>query len=826
MHRLFLLFLLFSSVAPAQKKELTTWRFSSEKNPEAMQVQLPHTWNVQDAFDDEPGYWRGKGIYEKTIQVNDTSQVYYLQFGGANQDAKVYMNNQLVGEHKGGYTAFQVPLSSAVKPGENKIKVELSNAHNETIPPLDADFTFYGGLYRKVWLVAENKVHFRKEYGTDKVKISPVLDENYDAEVKLSGEIENPEKEKLKLKISLFNPEGKEVYSEEKNTAENFSLNFPVEQPALWSPAAPNLYKLKIAIFKDASSLVDSYEHNIGFRKFEAAVEGFQLNGKELKLIGVNRHQDWQGMGNAVPVEMQLQDMVKIKEMGANFLRLAHYPQDQAIYKAADSLGLILWSEIPVVNKVPVAEDYKEYEKNVLQMQREHIAQNYNHPSFIFIGYMNEIFIRMVFDNAEGQEKQNIIDHTLKLAQKLENLTLELAPEHITVMAIHGNQIYNQTGITDLPMVLGWNLYYGWYDGKIEDLGGFLDMEHQKFPERPVIISEYGVGADARLHSNTPEKFDFSEEYQLLYHQGYLEQVLARDFVIGMTAWNFADFGSEFRGDAMPHINQKGLVNYDRSPKNIYYWYKSMLRPDEKFSRIYRDLPVHISSSAGKELKIISNQEVVIKLNGEKVAEKIPEDGVVKVNLELTKASNKIEILNREGKIEDEMQLVWQKPDFSAGDWLGINFGSNTYFLDDKDRQWLPASALKTLQISESAKPVKSSTNIRNTKNDPLFQTGITDVQNIKIKVPEGDYNVRLLFANLGKDKKLAYELNRKSAGTGTSTDGFELLLNGNKIKVSPAPEFHFVEKTLQVKAEGNIEIQAAKGTAFYIGGIALQKLD
>ncbi|WP_373055858.1 glycoside hydrolase family 2 protein [Zunongwangia sp. H14] len=824
MHRLLILFLLFSSAVTAQQTELKTWQFSSEKNPEIQQVNLPHTWNSKDAFDDEPGYWRGKAVYEKIISIKDTSRAYYLRFAGANQDAKIYVNHQEVGMHKGGYTAFEIPVSSAVKPGENKIRVELSNAHDESIPPLDADFTFYGGLYRKVWLVAENKIHFKKKYGTDAVKIQPVVDEKMNAEVRLSGEIENTRKEELQLKISLFNPEGREFYSEEIESITNFSFNFPVSQPELWSPDHPKLYELKIAIFNHASKTMDTYSHKIGFRKFETSVKGFKLNGEELKLIGVNRHQDWAGYGNAVPVEKQLQDMVNIKKMGANFLRLAHYPQDQEIYKAADSLGLILWSEIPVINKVPVAEDYAAYEKNALQMQREHIAQNYNHPSFIFIGYMNEIFIRMVFDNAEADEKNAIIEHTLKLARKLENLTRELAPKHLTVMAIHGNQIYNETKITSLPMVLGWNLYYGWYDGKIEDLGPFLDKEHEKYPERPIIISEYGVGADARLHSISPEKFDFTEEYQLLYHQGYLEQVLARDFVIGMTAWNFADFGSEFRGDAMPHINQKGLVNYDRSPKNIYYWYEAMLRPEEQFSRIYRNEPLHISTSVEKILKIISNQEVIIKLNGEKIAQKVPEEGIVKIGLQLSEGENKIEVLNTEGELEDSLKLEWQKPNFSASDWLGINFGSNSYFIDEENSQWLPASALKTVHVSEKAKRVKSSTNIRNTKDDPLFQTGIGEVQNLTIEVPEGTYEVALFFANLGKDKRLAYELNKKDNDQKTSTGNLVLKVNGRELEIENPDDFHFIKKTVQVKAVKAIEIKAKAGTAFFINAISLEK--
>ncbi|MGA9327385.1 MAG: glycoside hydrolase family 2 TIM barrel-domain containing protein, partial [Salegentibacter sp.] len=635
------------------------------------------------------------------------------------------------------------------------------------------------------------------------------------------------EKKLLFMEISFQDGQGKEIYSKkERIKTSEFDSGFKIDRPQLWSPETPDLYNLQLKLTDEKGRILDSFSHKVGFRTFDASPDGFRLNGQKLKLIGVNRHQDWEGLGNAVPVEKQLQDMVKIKEMGANFVRLAHYPQDEAIYKAADSLGIILWSEIPVVNKVPATKAYDDFKEHALQMQREQIAQHINHPSLIFLGYMNEIFLRMVFDKKEGKERKAIVDNTLELAHELENLTRKLAPDRITVMAVHGDQIYNETGIADIPMVLGWNLYFGWYGGEVDDLGTFLDKEHQEHPNRPLIISEYGVGADDRLHSQQPERFDFTEEYQLKYHQAYLRQLLARDYVVGMTAWNFADFGSEFRGDTRPHINEKGLLNYDRTPKNIYYWYKAMLKPSDKFSRFFREVPVYISSSSLKDLKVISNQPAYVELNGEKIAKGRPQEGIIDFRVNLKRGKNELKVFNADQKLQDTMQLEWQRPDFSASNYLALNFGTNASFTSENGQIWIPAENSGIVETEGETKKIKSSTNIRETEEEPIYQTGLSKIESIRLQVPSGKYKVRLYFANLGKDKALVYELNNKDAADKTSSEKLNLSVNGKSVEMPKIEEFHKGEKTLEIKTSGEINIEAPAGKAFAISGILLEKTD
>ncbi|WP_343486695.1 glycoside hydrolase family 2 TIM barrel-domain containing protein [Allomuricauda sp. d1] len=822
------LFFLFPLLLLGQRTELKHWDFHSENDPSIQKVSIPHTWNVRDAFDDERGYWRGKGFYEKTLAISDIEKAYFLHFEGANQKTKVWVNDTYAGEHHGGYTAFHVNLTPFLKVGENSIKVEVDNAHDETVPPLDADFTFYGGIYRPVFLEKEHPVHFKKEHGADAITIDALLEDALQQGiVKVRGGITNSDRNSVSLKITLLDADDMVLHNEKVSATYSFEQEFVISSPLLWSPESPHLYRLVLEL-RDGDQLVDSYERQIGFRKFEATPSGFFLNDSPLKLIGVNRHQDWEGYGNAVPIALQLKDMAAIKEMGSNFLRLAHYPQSKEIYKAADSLGLILWSEIPVVNKVPTGEAYEAYAQNSLDMQREHIAQNYNHPSLVFVGYMNEIFLRMVFDRPKEEEKQQIVQNTLDLAHKLEEMTRREAPHHITVMAVHGNQIYNDTKIAEIPMVIGWNLYYGWYEGVISDLGGFLDAEHEKYPNRPLIISEYGVGADIRLHTDAPMIFDFSEEYQLQYHKGYVEQVMERDYVIGMSAWNFADFGSEFRGDAMPHINQKGLVNYDRSPKNIFYWYKAKLRPEEQLIRMYRDLPVHISTSNEKKIKIIANTKTVLKVNDSVYSVSIPKDGIIETSVRLKEGKNALEAYNENGKKVDSLGLLWKKPQTTQkGDVLAINLGTHTRFLDSNGQIWIPASDIPALSFTGKTNDKKTSANIRMTPDDPFYQTAVSEIQKMTLAVPEGLYKVVLYTSNFGKSKKLAYELDKEKGNTVSDTDGAMLLVSGKETELLKPERFHFdtLEIEVGVKNKG-IEISAKNKTPFSLSAIYVKKIE
>ena len=823
----FLVAVFSTSLIFSQQVELKRWTFNSELDSQKQQVEIPHTWNKLDAFDDEAGYWRGKGFYNTKITISNTKKTYFLHFNGVNQHTKVWVNNTLAGEHKGGYTAFDINITKCLKSGENTIAVQVDNTHNETIPPLDADFTFYGGIYREVFLCEENSAYFEKKHGADAIKIDPFLDENWQGKLEINGSVFCVDKnqENYKVQFILRDTNNKIITTLKKTIDPIFNIIFSLKDPLLWSPQSPNLYSIELNLLDRNGNILDVYKHKVGFRKFEANTSGFYLNGKLLKLIGVNRHQDFEGYGNAVPIQKQIEDLILIKNMGSNFLRLAHYPQGEAIYKAADSLGLILWSEIPVINKVPIDSSYFEYKENAVQMQKEHIYQNYNHPSLVFIGYMNEIFIRLIFDKPDVEAQKEIVKKTMELSKTLENLTRIEAPNHITVMALHGNQIYNDSGIANIPMVIGWNLYYGWYEGQSQDLGRFLDDENLKFPKRPLIISEYGVGADQRLHNSNPKKFDFSEEYQFDYHPAYYEQVKKRPFVIGMAAWNFADFGSEFRGDAIPHVNQKGLVNFNRSPKNIYYWYKAILKPEEKQSRFFKELETHLSESPQKKIIIVSNEKVFFKLNSNESVKLEPNNGLIKHSITLEEGSNILLLHNERNQLQDSIRIKCVKPNLEKCDSLAISFGTENYFIDDTNQIWIPYQQQSILKISGNAKNVSSSANIKNTLNDPIYQSSVHNVEKIRIELPKGIYTITLLFSELQANKASVYELNKKNEDNSIKNSNQNLLINGEIINVEKLNSFSKTEITLTIAVQNQlIIVPADESQKISICGIKINK--
>lgn len=762
-----LLCVVFSFNVNSQSKIINSgWQFS-EDNTNWETINIPHTWNDKDAFDDQSGYRRGLGYYKKQvfIPLEEKDKILYLKFNAINQEATVFVNGEIVGNHKGGYTAFNFDVTSYLNYDVyNLIEVTVDNSHNENIPPLDADFTFYGGIYRDVELISIPKQHFSlDDFASDGFYVNyyNVSDEKAGVEVDIKIENKASKKEKTILNVALFDADGKQI----KTHSETIRLNpyssedvkiklTEVVNPKLWSPENPYLYQLKLTLSNKDGAILDSKSANVGFRWASVDPEkGFFLNGKPIKLIGVNRHQDYEGYGNAVPVHLQRKDIELIKNMGANVIRFAHYPHARELYELCDELGLIVWSEIPVVNLVTNSEAFFD---TALIMQEEHLKQYYNYPSVVMFGYMNEIFLRLQFDKKMPQDERNKLKlDTYRLAEKLEKLTREIAPNHITVMALHYNEIYNETKIADLPMLIGWNLYFGWYYGTIEDFGKFLDDQHSRYPNRSILISEYGPGADVRISTQKPVTYDYSQEYQLQLHKSYYEQVQKRDFVTGMTAWNFADFGSEFRGESLPHVNQKGLVQYNRKPKEIYYWYQSVLHKDIPIVHIanYQNEITLINENT-QELNVFSNQKTGKLFLNDKFVKNITfQSGVAKVNLQFAEGINTIKVTT--DKAEDEARFnvriidnLKTKP-FKT---FAVNLGSHINFFDDKsgitfipDR---PYSKNLFGYVENSGKCERKliPNNIKNSHLEAVFQTVLTDCGAYKIDVPKGDYKVSLYF--------------------------------------------------------------------------------
>ncbi|MCH4821774.1 malectin domain-containing carbohydrate-binding protein [Gramella lutea] len=852
-YSLILFLLISSSLLQAQRIEKTInsgWEFNLENEEKSSTVNIPHTWNAEDAFN-EGAYFRGKGTYNKEVFIpeNWKDKAIFLKFEGANQVTKAYVNDQLVGEHTGGYTAFIFQLSEALEFGKaNQVRIEVDNAHNQDIPPLEADFNFYGGIYRDLKLIVTGKSHFKLEgpaAGTQLIKTPDVSNDL--AKVKFEGNMVTSGKE-LELQVSIADPLGNQVSEYNRPLdSDNFSIDFEIEQPQLWSPDDPNLYLLSANLIDpDSGEILDTYISNFGCRWFEADPEkGFILNGKPIKLIGANRHQDFENMGNAVPNSIHRKDYQMIKDMGANFIRTAHYPQDPDVYRICDELGLLVWTEVPVINDVT---DSEAYHQNSVNMQKEQILQLYNHPSIVFWGIMNEIFIRLVFtrDMSETDQKAKI-KTSVELAEKLEAANKDLDTSRLSVMALHENEIYNTSGIANITDVIGWNLYFGWYTPGLENLGKFLDDQHKKFPNRPLLISEYGPGSDSRIQTNDPKPWDFSEAYQLKSHVSYLNQVMERDYMLGMAAWNFADFGSSGRQDSRPYINQKGLVNFNREPKDVYYYYKARLTEDDFVYIAGKNFETRIIDQDQKvQVKVFSNSEIVeIILDDTKKMTSPVKDNIAEFQLELDEGKHSIKAVSGEARHTRNLNIKFRNNliENIQNQPVLINVGAHSDFVDEETGKiWISDQAFKNNEFGyvggevfqqNNSKFQGTASNIKMTTKEPLFQTMREGLQAYKFDVPKGQYRISLLMAepNRGASRENIYNLESDSGKTSEGTRSFDILINGVLVEkdLNLARDYGIlqaVELDYEIYSEGPVEIefrpQSGKPA---LSGIKLEKL-
>lgn len=736
-------------------------------------VTLPHTWNAQDAFDDEPGYRQGNGWYRRNLEIDDKlrGKQLFVKFEGANQIAEVFVNGNLVGRHVGGYTAFCFDITDFVDfsraKNTNLLAVRVNNSPASEIPPSStADFNFYGGIYRDVFLISTDPVHLAvNDYASTGVYIDTPLVSEEKASVRIRGKVANDlrEKRKVKIKNTLFDAKNIKIAESEsvveiepKKEADFEQTILEIKKPALWSPDSPNLYRVRTELY-DGDRLIDTVENPLGFRWFSFDVEkGFFLNGKPLKLIGANRHQDYQGLGNAMPDELSVRDLEIIKNQGMNWVLLAHYPHDPSVLDAADRLGLIVWEELPILRQIGTSPSYAEISK---QMLIEMIRQNYNHPSVVFWCYMNEIFLRM---RSEAGYTKQVVD----LAKELEEIARREDPNRLTAISMNRpytkNDPYEESGLTSIPQVLGWHLYFGWYYGKPEEIGGFLDDYHKRYPNRKILVSEYGADSDSRIHSMTPTIKDYSTEWAQLFHESAVEQMMKREYLGGFGVWNAFDFGSESRVDSTPHINKKGIFTFDRKPKDVAFYYQA---------RFLSKPILHIAAREwnkrrGKQnettqIKVYTNlTEVELFLNGKSVGKKKIDSTRIGVwNFPLKQGINKIEASGIAGtqSIKDETEIQFSetttilKSTSEKFTELAIDTGASIEFIDsagvvwESDQPYTPNGwgYLDDLGASNS----RADQNILGTVDDPLYQTYREGLKGYRFDVPSGEYEIDLRFA-------------------------------------------------------------------------------
>ena len=580
------------------------WTFIKAEHPAdapGVPVTLPHTWNAEDGQDGGDDYHRGKCWYLRDLdrpETTENSRV-WLEFEGAAMTAEVYLNGEKLAEHAGGYSTFRVDLTDHLK-DHNKLAVSVSNARSRTVYPQQADFTFYGGLYREVRLILVPETHFALGYhGGPGLKITPVVDlETRAATVMAEAWVEGPAND-AEVTFTLAGQTRTVPVADGCARAD-----FTIENAHLWDGLNdPYLYTATASL-----SSGDAVSARFGCRKFEIDPQkGFLLNGRSYPLRGVSRHQDRKGAGNALTPAMMEEDMAIIKELGANTLRLAHYQHAQYFYDLCDENGLIVWAEIPYITM-----HMHDGRENTLSQMTELVVQNYNHPCIAVWGLSNEITAASAVNEEllENHRALNDLCHTL-------DTTRPTTMANVFMLDI-------DSPILEIPDVNSYNLYFGWYLGELEQNDEFFDEYHAKFPDRCIGFSEYGADANPAYQSPTPEKGDYTESYQCVYHEHILQMIEARPWLWATHVWNLFDFGADGRDEGGKHgENQKGLVTFDRQlKKDAFYLYKAAWNRTEPFVHLCGSRYVDRTEEV-TEIKAYSNQnEVSLYLDGKLFATK------------------------------------------------------------------------------------------------------------------------------------------------------------------------------------------------------------
>lgn len=597
-----------------------------QANDEWLPINLPHTWNSEDPTDNEAGYRRSGSWYKKVVSFNeiDTNTRYGLYFEGANITTEVYVNGKKAGGHIGGYIGFEIDMTPYVNKGENTVLVRVDNGYNrDVIPSHKSDFFIYGGITRDVWLLTQPKTAI----GAVRITTPNVSYATADVYVEISiSEYNNSAP--LKLKAELKNPKGEVVHSTEQTVeGEKAKMELTnIKNPALWDIDAPNLYEVVISLFNN-DQLVDEITEKIGLRWFEFKKNGpFYLNGKRVLLRGTHRHEEHAGVGAAMSNAQHRKDMERIKEMGANFIRLAHYPQDPEIYKACDELGILVWDELPWC-RGGIGEEV--WQTNTKNMLREMITQNYNHPSIIIWSLGNEMYWLPDFENGDDIERMNAF------LTELNDIAHELDPTRKTAI----RKYYDGAEIVD---VFSPSIWSGWYSGSYKSYQKAIDTYKPQYNH--FLHTEYGGSSHVGRHTENPitgegvinsdgweeaivqtkvaniaQIGDWSENYIVDLFDWHLRITEQDSTFVGNAQWAFKDFGTPLRPENdIPYINQKGLVDRNGNPKDAYYVFKSYWAKDP-FVYIESSTWTERQGPEGKKrnLSVFSNcDEVQLTHNG------------------------------------------------------------------------------------------------------------------------------------------------------------------------------------------------------------------
>ena len=585
------LFMLCGMSMFAQRQDILlnndwNFRFSHQvQKGTEVRVDLPHTWNEQDALSGKIDYKRGIGNYEKNLFIRSEwkGKRLFIRFEGVNNIADVFVNRRHIGEHRGGYGAFIFEITGKVEYGkENSILVRVNNGEQLDIMPLVGDFNFYGGIYRDVHLLIIDETCISPlNYASPGVRLIQDSVSHKYAKVRAVVDLSNGGSGNREVELNVRLLDGQRVVKEgtkkvnlSGNAAMQQEFTFEIDQPHLWNGRQdPFLYQAEVILSRNGQ-MVDRVIQPLGLRFYRIDPDkGFFLNGKHLPLQGVCRHQDRSEVGNALRPQHHEEDAALMLEMGVNAVRLAHYPQATYFYDLMDKNGIIVWAEIPFVGPGGYNDkgfvDLPAFRANGKEQLKELIRQHNNHPSICVWGVFNEL--------------TELGDNPVEYIKELNVLAHQEDTTRPTTSA--SNQMGDLNFITD---AIAWNRYDGWYGGTPADLGKWLDRMHKDHPEICIAISEYGAGASIyhqqdSLVKTVPTSWWHPENWQTYYHIENWKTISSRPYVWGSFVWNMFDFGAAHRTEGdRPGINDKGLVTFDRKVrKDAFYFYKANWNREE-----------------------------------------------------------------------------------------------------------------------------------------------------------------------------------------------------------------------------------------------------
>jgi len=633
-------------------------------------VNVPHSWNAIDGQDGGNDYFRGSCVYKKTIKKSELPEadLYYIEFRGTNSSADLFVGGQKKGHHDGGYSTWRVDITDAIT-DETEIAVIVDNSPCDNVYPQMADFTFYGGMYRNVNIICVNDSHFDLDYyGGPGFMITPTV-ENKDAKVEVEAFVKNL-KDGQSIVYTIYDAEEKEL---QKIETTETKVTFEIKDVHLWHGRRdPYLYCCEAEIVENGE-VIDNICNRFGCRSFKIDPNnGFILNGEEYPLRGVSRHQDRWGVGNALLPEHHKEDIELICEVGATTIRLAHYQHDQYFYDLCDEKGLVIWAEIPYISKhMPAGRE------NTISQMKELVTQNYNHPSIVVWGLSNEISIG-------GSDDDLLENHRI-----LNDLVHDMDKTRLTTIAAV-SMCKMDDPYLQIPDVVSYNHYFGWYGGDTSMNGPWFDKFHETHPNIPIGCSEYGCEA-LNWHTSDPKQGDYTEEYQAVYHEELIRQLFTRKYIWATHVWNMFDFGADARAEGGENgQNHKGLVTIDRKyKKDAFYAYKAWLS-DDPFVHVCGKRYVDRVEDVTKVTVYSNLPEVELFVNGESIGKKTAEDHFFYFDV---KNVGETTIVARAGEYSDESfirKVEERNMDYvlvekgAVLNWFDIDAPEGRFSLNDK----------------------------------------------------------------------------------------------------------------------------------------------